>query len=289
MTGYIDVHLHWCLFGRDPALVKSELIQLERDGFEAVVILPLPGMGASPQRVLNLVPGAYRDLCSLTDEATSHDDLDSWRDFKTEWDNEEHELKLLSFIDLRAWDGLKDLSEWWQGGHDGIKGILVAEEDSETMVMPPMRETPGISREDYFDAQRKLFKFTREKNVPLLYHVDVTLHGDFIDDQLKAYSDLKINIPHLGFSRKLFADILERHTNVVSDISSLAPYIRSAPDEYREFIMAFPERIMLGSDAISCHSFKEPSLYLNLVKSLGLPEDTEAALLGGNARRFLGL
>ncbi|PLX43189.1 MAG: hypothetical protein C0609_08975 [Deltaproteobacteria bacterium] len=289
MSGYIDVHLHWCLFGRNQAEVKNELLHLENVGYEALVVLPLPGLGASPERVLNLVPGAYRSLCKLTAEATANDDLESWRPFKAAWDGEHHKLKLKSFIDLRAWDGVKELSYWWGEGHDGIKGILVAEEDTETMAMPPMREAPGISREAYFDAQKNLFKLTREKDVPLIYHVDVTRHGDFIEEQLSTYTDLKINLPHLGFSRKYFAGILERHANVMSDISSLGPYIQKAPEAYREFIMAFPDRIMLGSDTIASSSLAEASAYLEIVKNLNLPEDVEAALLWGNASRFLGL
>ena len=85
MPGLIDIHTHWCLFGRDPGEVEAELEWLEAGGFEKVAVFPLPGLGAPPEKVLNMVPGAYRELVGLNAQRTIHDDLESWRDFLRRW------------------------------------------------------------------------------------------------------------------------------------------------------------------------------------------------------------
>lgn len=287
MPGLIDIHTHWCLFGRDPAEVEAELEWLEAGGFEKVVVFPLPGLGASPEKVLNMVPGAYRDLAGLNSQRTVHDDLESWRDFLRRWRERPRKLELLSFLDIRGWDGKTDLAPWWGTGHAGLKSIIIEKEDGPKMHMPPLREVPGISREAYLEAHRAMFATAANLDVPFIYHADLTLHADFVEACLQAYPRLRVNIPHFGFSRKRMASILDRYPAVMTDISSLGPFMDKDPAAYRDFISAYPDRIMLGSDVIASYNMRPAMEYAQRVRSLGLSPSVEAAVLAENARHFL--
>ncbi len=288
MAGPIDIHVHWCLFGRDPDGVVAELEWLEARGYEALVFYPLPGMGAPPEKVLDLVPGAYRELTGLTRERAAHDDLEAWRSFARRWRSRPRGLELLSFLDVRAWDGRADLAAWWGEGHAGLKSILIAEEDDAKMRMPPLRRVPGLSAEAYLDAQRGVFAEASRRGVPLVYHADLTLHGAFVEECLQAHPGLRVDIPHFGFSRRAMARLLDRFPGAMTDISSLGPHMDTDPDSYRAFVLDHPDRVMLGSDVIASYDLRPALAYVERVRALALPPEVEAAVLRGNARRFLG-
>jgi hypothetical protein len=245
-------------------------------------------MGAPPERAVHLIPGAYRDFTGIDAARMVHDDLRAWLDFQPLWTAEPRSLEVLSFLDVRAWDGRSDLGTWWGDGHAGLKNILVAEVDEEKMRMPPLRRVPGIGSEAYLDAHRAMFAAAALWGVPVMYHADLTLHAAFVEECLQAHPGLRVAIPHLGFSRRRMSRLLERFPNVVTDISSLKPFIEADPEAYRTFLLEYPERVLLGSDAIACHDLRAALDYPRCVRDLRLPEEVAAAVLGGNARRFLG-
>ncbi|MDW7712263.1 MAG: amidohydrolase family protein [Deferrisomatales bacterium] len=285
---WIDAHVHWCLFGRPPEEVVPELERLAGAGCEAVVVLPLPAMGAPPERAVHLIPGAYRDFTGIDQERIAHDDLEAWRSFHGLWAAEPRPLRVHSFLDVRAWDGRSDLEAWWGPGHAGLKNILVLEEDEAKMRMPPLRRVPGIGREKYLEAHRHVFAAAARWGVPLLYHADLTLHAAFVEECLAAHPGLRVCIPHLGFSRRRMAELLERFPGVMTDISSLRPFIEADPEAYRSFMLELPDRVLLGSDAIACRDLGPALEYVACVRGLRLPEEVQEAVLRGNARRFLG-
>ena len=284
----IDAHIHWCLFGRPLEEVVAEFERLEAGGFDAVVVLPLPAMGAPPERAVGLIPGAYRDFTGIDAVRMVHDDLHAWLDFKPLWVGRPCGLQVLSFLDVRAWDGRSDLGAWWGEGHAGLKNVLVCEEDETKMRMPPLRRVPWIGREAYLEAHRATFAAAARWGVPFMYHADLTHHSAFVEECLEAHPDLRVVIPHLGFSRRRMARLIERFPGVMTDISSLRPFIEAEPETYRSFLVEYPDRVLLGSDAIACHDLRPALEYPRCVRELGLPEEIEAAVLGGNARRFLG-
>lgn len=288
MSALIDVHIHWCLFGRPAGEVAAELEWLEARGYDAVVVYPLPAMGAPPERAVELIPGAYRDFTGIDAARMVHDDLRAWRDFEAGWAARSRRLRVLSFLDVRAWDGRADLAAWWGGGHAGLKNILITEEDEAKMRTTPLRRVPGIGRGAYLDAHREVFAVAARWGVPLMYHADLTHHAAFVEECLEAHPGLRVAIPHFGFSRRRMARLLERFPGVVTDVSSLLPFLEAEPEAYRSFILDHPGRVMLGSDAIACHDLREALAYVRCVRALGLPEEVEAAVLGGTARRFLG-
>jgi hypothetical protein len=283
----IDIHTHWCLFGREPAEVMAELEWLEAGGFEKVVFFPLPGFGAPPEKVFDMVPGVYRELTDLNSIRTANDDLESWLDFEQRWKERSRTMKVLSFLDVRGWDGTTDLSAWWGEGHAGLKSIIIEEEDGTKMQMPPLRHVPGLSRAAYLEAQRAVFDTSSRFKVPLVYHADLTLHSGFVEECLQEHPLLRVNIPHFGFSRKRMAKLLDQHPALMTDISSLGPYMDNDPASYRDFIIDYPDRVMLGSDAIASYDMRMPMEYADRVKGLGLPQHIEDRVLSGNAHRFL--
>lgn len=288
MPGLIDAHLHWCLFGRPLHEVVAELEWLEAQGYEAAIVFPLPAMGAPPERAVNLIPGSYRSLTGIDAPRMVHDDLQAWREFQPLWASQPRRLQVLSFLDVRAWDGRSDLAAWWGEGHAGLKNILILEEDEPKMHMPPLRRVPGISLQEYLEAHRTMFAVAAREDVPVMYHADLALHAGFVEECLEAHPTLRLAIPHLGFSRRRLARLLDRFPGVMTDISSLRPFIQADPEAYRSFLLEHPERVMLGSDAIACHDLRAALDYARCVQELRLPADVEAAVLQGNARRFLG-
>ncbi len=110
------------------------------------------------------------------------------------------------------------------------------------------------------------------------------MSGTLLDD----FPRLRINFPHFGIGRKAFSKILDAYPNVYTDIAYMLPHIQRNPVRYSDFIQHYPDRICFGSDAL----LYQPEIvfdYIELVKSLNLPNELESKVLSGNPRSFLGL
>ncbi len=284
---YIDIHTHWLIFGKNTSEIVAELEWLEAYGYEAIAIFPLPGIGTSPEKMIDLIPGFLHEPMGLDMKSAAHDDLESWWKFQRLWMEKPRKLQLLSFLDVRAWNGQADLAPCWKNGHTGLKGILIEEEDNTKMSMPPLRRVNGLSREGYREAQRAVFTAAEHYNVPLIYHADLNLHGEFVTECLQQYPKLRVNIPHCGLSRQAMSELLDRFPALVTDISSLGPYIVADPESYRAFILDYSNRVMLGSDVIASIDLRSASNYVDHVLGLELPNDVEKAVFSHNARHFL--
>ncbi len=284
---YIDIHTHWCMFGKNTSAVVAELERIEAYGFEAIAIFPLPGMGASPENVIDLIPGFLHEPMGLDMESATYDDLESWWKFQRLWMEKPRTLQLLSFLDVRAWDGQTDLAPWWGNGHTGLKGILIEEKDNVKMAMPPLRHLNKLSRRAYRETQRAVFAAAERYGVPLVYHADLNLHNEFITECLQEHPKLQVNIPHCGLSRHAMGKLLDNFPALVTDISSLGPYIAADPESYRAFILEYPDRVMLGSDVLASIDLCPAIKYVNHVRSLNLPNWIEKAVLSHNAHHFL--
>ncbi len=284
---YIDIHTHWLMFGKNTSAVVAELEWIEAYGFEAIAIFPLPGIGASPEKMIDLIPGFLHEPMGLDMESAAYDDLESWWKFLRLWMEKPHTLQLLSFLDVRAWNGQTDLEPLWGNGHTGLKGILIEEEDNAKMAMPPLRRVNGLSRTGYLEAQRAVFTAAEHYDVPLVYHADLNLHKEFVTECLQEYPKLRVNIPHCGLSRQSLGKLLDRFPSLVTDISSLGPYIAADPESYRAFIIEYPDRVLLGSDMLASINLRQSIKYVDHVRGLGLPNEIEKAVFSSNARHFL--
>jgi hypothetical protein len=81
--------------------------------------------------------------------------------------------------------------------------------------------------------------------------------------------------------------LLDRYSALRTDISILGPYIDSDPESYHDFILDYPNRDILGSDAIASHEMRLSMEYVDRVRGLGLPPNIETGILAGNACSFL--
>lgn len=287
VKGYIDIHTHWLMFGKNTSALVAQLEWLEAYGFNAVAIFPLPGMGTSPEKMVDLIPEFLHEPMGLNLESAAHDDLKSWWTFQRLWMEKPRALQLLSFLDVRAWNGQTDLGPWWGNGHTGLKGILIEEEDHAKMAMPPLQRVNGLSRTGYREAQRAVFTAANRYNVPLVYHADLKLHTGFVEECLQEYPRLRVNIPHCGLSRKAMGKLLHRYPSLVTDISSLGPYIAADPESYRAFILKYPGRVLLGSDMLASIDLRQATKYVDYVHRMDLPKEVENEVLSRNARLFL--
>jgi len=286
-NGYVDIHTHWLVFGRDSVAIQTDLEWLEARGFEKIVVFPMPRMGTPLEKIMDLIPAYFHEMFSYDPENTEYDDLRSWWEFQRGWLMKPHTLELISFLDIRAWNGKESLAPCWGEGHGGLKGVLIEEEDCKKMVMNPLRKSIGLSRKDYVDTQRKIFAAAEQYNVPLIYHADLNLHYEFIMECLQAYPGVRVNIPHCGMSRRKMSVLLDRFPSLFTDIANLGPYIIKDQSSYVKFISENANQVMLGSDAMASVDLKLSWKYIEYVSALGLPDAIEQAVVCGTAQRFL--
>jgi hypothetical protein len=105
-----------------------------------------------------------------------------------------------------------------------------------------------------------------------------------LDAVAAAHPDLTVVAAHFGYPWHLeLAAIALHKTNVYIDISGWSP--RRIPAEVISELRRLPGQFLWGSD----FPFLAPERCLAEFDALGLPPDTAAAVLAGNATRILGL
>jgi hypothetical protein len=284
------VHCPWCVFDLPSPAIGGELQRLWTEGFRTLVVFVLAGLGLPAETVPLLVPPMFRSLDGLRQgRACRLDDLDSWLEFAATPPAHSRRPRVIPFLDVRGWDGESDLSPWLSSGFGGIKDILLLEEDEPQMKTQTLRHIRGFSREEYLERHRRTFALAERMELPLVYHADLTLHGEFVRDCLRDHPGVLVDIPHFGFSRRIMASFFRDHPRLFSDISGLEPHIRPAVSAYREFMTEFSSQVLLGSDSLAGWDFTPASRSLGLVRELRLPPAGEEAILSHNPRRFLGL
>jgi predicted TIM-barrel fold metal-dependent hydrolase len=147
----------------------------------------------------------------------------------------------------------------------------------------------GISIDSYFRIQEEIFSCAHELNLPLLYHINLSQYYDWIATLLKKFPLLTVNIPHLGYSLRRVAEILDQFENTYTDPSYLISLLKKNNRRYLSFISTYDRKILSGSDAIITGSPEDITAYPRYFDSLGLPDASTDRILRKNARRFLSL
>jgi uncharacterized protein len=130
---------------------------------------------------------------------------------------------------------------------------------------------------------REVCEAAREFSVPII--VDVVGKAHVIDMFAEQYPDVTFVIAHLGsFSddwraHERVIEQMVRYPNVMADTSGVRRFDYLVQAVKR----AGPRRLVFGSDGPWLH----PGAELHKIRLLGLPRETEALVLGGNAQRLL--
>lgn len=279
MKEIIDVHTH-CFTSRGNAgRVREGLKGLKARGLSRMVTVGQVNEHLDEERAWGLIPPqvAERNGSNLYEV----EDLLAI--------SEEVKPAIIPFVDLRHFIGevAPALDGWMAQGFKGLKGIYLPDEGNDlgTRGIP---ETLGISLAAYQRREWEIFDYANANDLPLLYHLDAKRYGGFLEELLADFPSVRVNVPHLGVSRKAFAGILDRHENVFTDIAFLAEHMKKDLKGYGEFIAHYADRVCFGTDAF-LHSLEAVADYIDVVEALKLPPRAEEALFSSNPRRYLKL
>lgn len=130
---------------------------------------------------------------------------------------------------------------------------------------------------------REVCEAARAFRLPLL--ADVVGRAEVVDMLAPQFPDVNFIIPHLGS----FADDWKAHQQVIDQIVRY-PHVYTDTSAVRRFDYiveaikrAGARKVLFGSDGPWLH----PGLELHKIRLLGLPQDQEALILGGNILQLL--
>ncbi len=278
MQEIIDVHTHCFAGPADSPAVAGGLRVLAGLGVCRVVTVGLVNGHLEPERAWKIVP----DWVEHRGDPSLHEARDLLSLAET------HAPSILPFVDTRhLWGDVPALlGGYLARGFRGLKGIYLAEEPNDLGVAS-IPDILGITREAYHRREWEIFAFARDRDLPVIYHLDARRHGGVMEAILQDFPTVRFDFPHFGIGRRPFGRILERHPNAFTDLASMLPHLRRDPRGYRDFICQHPDRVCFGSDAF-LYRLEAVAEYVGAVLDLGLPAEVEAAVISGSPRRFLG-
>jgi uncharacterized protein len=131
----------------------------------------------------------------------------------------------------------------------------------------------------------ELMRACGERGLPVLFHCgdDPMTTPQSIAAGAARVPDTAVVLGHMGgyFHVDEAIDMAERHPNLYLETSAM-PYPWKISKAIRRI---GAERVLYASDGPGCN----PRLEVQKVRMLGLPEEDERLVLGGNAARLLGL
>ena len=196
----------------------------------------------------------------------------------------------MPFIDVRFETGkVREVIEAAiKDGCLGIKGAFIPETDR-VLNIKGIPQALGIPTESYYRLQEEIFSSAFHLNLPLLYHINLSLYGDWIETMLKKFPRITINIPHLGYSLKRIKDLLQRFEHTYTDPSYLIDLLQKNNRRYLSFMETCHTKILSGSDAIIAGSTEGILAYPHYFSHLSFPSQAKNNILRKNAYHFLSL
>ncbi len=278
---FIDAHLHFG--GREDEILSCSHIyaELRELGLKKVYLLCFATYDLDFSDSIRVAPfharphyhPDYVDANSLLEKVRG--DIDD-------------ENFIVPFIDFRIIHG--DIEAWLDRytsyGYQGLKTLFIPEYDEFLQVDSPI-EILKISKSAYLDNQERAMHYGEQNNLPLICHLNLLKHFEYAKEFLTTFPNLRINVPHLGFSRRKMSMLFDNFENCYSDISGLMDYIEKNPKSYNDYLEYYKDRIMFGTDCAWNESEKTKG-YLNLVKGLPLQNSCMEKLIHTNALKFLG-
>ena len=195
---------------------------------------------------------------------------------------------IVPFLDFRIIHG--DVESWLEQympfGYKGLKTLFIPEYDDFLKVDSPA-DILGTTKATYLDWQQRVMDYGHKNDLCLICHLNLNNHFEYAREFLANFPHLRINFPHLGFSRKKMSLLFDNFENCYSDISGLFDHIKKDPNGYSNYIEHYKDRIMFGSDC-AFNEAKKAEEYLEIVADLDLKEGTRSNLLHDVAVKFLG-
>lgn len=272
---YIDAHIHF--FVPSQSMYQVYLDILGDKNLEKVFALVFSSDALDIEKTYRLVPKHVKGFVKGLTEFRS---CDSFFEFVNK-----HALsqKVVPFIDDRALvkNVRATLEEYKKMGFVGIKSFYLPERDEH--YIDSFMDVFSISLADYQKTQREMFAFASENEMPIMCHTSVKKYPDFIEGLLREFKNVRVCIPHFGYSRRSIAPLLEKYENFYTDISSLLGLMKKQKEEYVEFMDRHREKILLGTDG---PGFEKASDYANFLEK-NLSGEAFRKIARGNALRFL--
>ena len=106
-----------------------------------------------------------------------------------------------------------------------------------------------------------IYAYAERNNIPVLYHINITKFGDELENILKEYPDLTVDVPHFMVSSiniEEVEELFDKYPNLYTDISFGSPQYLAAGfrrisnniQKYKDFMNKYPDRILFGSDMV---------------------------------------
>ena len=182
---FIDAHVHGFIKPADKNHFKKNIHALLGHGLEKIIIAALPYHDFDYQLKLSLAPPHIQPFISK-------DNFDETR-LLADW-TEEYRLQkiVIPFIDVRfVTENIRGtILNAIQSGCRGIKGAFIPESDR-ILTIQGIPQALGLSAERYCSIQEEIFTVAHDLNLPLLYHINLSQHFDWIGVLLKKYPLLK--------------------------------------------------------------------------------------------------
>ena len=280
---FIDAHVHAFIKPIDEHRFRINIDTLTKQGLEKIIIAALPYHDFDYQLKLSLSPhNIHSAICKKNFDETT---------LLIDW-TKKYKLQqiIVPFFDIRfLTEKIREkIISRKESGFMGIKGAFIPESDR-VLNVQGIPQALGISTDDYCQIQQEIFACAHDLNLPLLYHINLSQYSDWARSTLQKFSQLKISIPHLGYSLRKITDIIEQYENTYTDPAFLIDLLRKNNKRYLKFIHTYYDRIMMGSDAIISESIKEIFSYVNYFANPTMPENVRDRILRDNAHNFLSL
>lgn len=281
ITAFIDAHLH---FGGKENEIMSCLdifTQLMKLGLKKVFLLSFATYGLKFSDLIRVIPYHAKHHYE-TDFVDPDPILEKVRE------KIKDRSLIAPFLDFRIING--DIESWLDHylsyGYMGLKSLFIPEYDGFLKIESPITVLK-ITKSIYLNSQERTMDYAQKKNLPMIYHINLHNYFDYARELLTNFPHLRINFPHIGFSRKKMATLLDNFENCHTDISGLKQYIEKDPKDYCEYIEYYRDQIMFGTDSAWTDAGNITE-YINLLEGLPIQEDCKKNLVYSTALKFLG-
>lgn len=291
----VDVHVH-CVSGpHGAAEVAAELDALARDGLDALVLIMSPTFDMTTRQLADMYPPEAQPVAQR-----SHA-------FELPFgqaviDHLEDPGIVLPFLAVQTYlpklMAGGDLDDCMAGAEAQLRtplaGLKVHYFGTEIGPMLLERQygmSPSAWNQDRFDAfVHGYVGIAAERGLPIVVHVDLREARRGFLDLLAAHPGVDACLCHLGYSRRLCAEVLAEMPGLLTDLSGIELHrnIWDRLPDYRRFVEDHRDRVLFGSDQYIGDPEALRATW-SLLGALELAPDVEEAVRVGNAERFLRL